>query len=243
MNAICVNQNICSEVLEKGFSCISGEDFFFDKSLEFHKDIFMKTWDDLVLDECMADNGKYRFRRFGTFNFQPLTGELEYQPNTSYFQSKDYNLMNGGIERVFAPLHPHTINNIFFKELILFNFKQFFIKEEFIGLLWKVGIHQLRIIAEPGIVGLPTPEGIHQDGEMLTSQHLIQRENISGGTFLMYDDRKQLLHQWTQLTHFDSIYFEEPRTMHAVTPIESEDNCHQGKRDVLLIGYDPILLD
>lgn len=63
---------------------------------------FASSWDDLGMDLYMADGGRYRRRRYGTFS---ITGDhiarKEHQP---HYQSRDYNLLNGGVERWFSPI-------------------------------------------------------------------------------------------------------------------------------------------
>ncbi len=230
---------IIEEVKKQGFSVIESDELKFAKGMESHKSKLMESWESLELDQHMKDGGTYRLRRYGRFTFNPKEGSLEIQKNITYFQSKDYNPLNGGEVRKFAPLTEETINNPFLRALILFNFSQLPIPEELYNGLWNVGIHQIRIIAEPGKPGNPTPEGIHKDGEMFTVQHMIQRKNIEGGVNSAYDNSKNPIGSWTQKVPFDSFYFEDDAIYHGVTPIESKDKNNPGVRDILLIDFDP----
>ncbi|MDR3415037.1 MAG: 2OG-Fe dioxygenase family protein, partial [Nevskia sp.] len=65
---------------------------------------FAASWNDLGLDTYMADGGRYRKRRHAVF----LVGEggAERQPAQPHYQSRDYNTLNGGIERWFEPVLP-----------------------------------------------------------------------------------------------------------------------------------------
>src|SRR5574340_1725654 len=67
---------------------------------------FVASWDDLGLDTYMADGGRYRRRRFGVFAAPNGTGPIVRAPHQPHYQSRDYNPLNGGIERWFAPISP-----------------------------------------------------------------------------------------------------------------------------------------
>ena len=65
---------------------------------------YSASWNDLAVDEYMADGGRYRRRRYAALEVQPGRAErLAHQP---HFQSLDYNRLNGGVERWFEPITP-----------------------------------------------------------------------------------------------------------------------------------------
>jgi hypothetical protein len=68
---------------------------------------FAASWDDLGLDTYMADGGRYRKRRFGVFG-AVRGGTIWRKPHQPHFQSRDYNPLNGGIERWFLPITDST---------------------------------------------------------------------------------------------------------------------------------------
>src|SRR5689334_648826 len=122
-------------------------------------DGFAASWDDLGVDMFMADGGRYRRRRFACF--RAATEGIARKPHQPHYQSRDYNPLNGGIERWFEPVtdrigaHPalrailatcHTL----FERLTLPPLRP---------PSWHVEIHQFRIDAREGIAGRPTPEG------------------------------------------------------------------------------------
>ena len=51
----------------------------------------------------MADGGRYRKRRFAVFAADGRRG-IARKPHQPHYQSRDYNSLNGGIERWFAPI-------------------------------------------------------------------------------------------------------------------------------------------
>ena len=66
-------------------------------------DSFAASWDDLGVDTFMADGGRYRRRRFrGVSRARPKA--IVRKPHQPHYQSRDYNPLNGGIERWFEPV-------------------------------------------------------------------------------------------------------------------------------------------
>ena len=67
---------------------------------------FADSWDDLGVDAYMADGGRYRRRRFAAFRAGPAG--IARKPHQPHYQSRDYNALNGGIERWFEPVTEAT---------------------------------------------------------------------------------------------------------------------------------------
>ena len=51
----------------------------------------------------MADGGRYRKRRFAVFGGERRAAIVR-KPHQPHYQSRDYNTLNGGIERWFEPM-------------------------------------------------------------------------------------------------------------------------------------------
>ena len=64
---------------------------------------FASSWNDLKLDHYMADGGRYRRRRHAVYA-AAAGGTVVRAPNQPHYQSRDYNALNGGIARWFAPV-------------------------------------------------------------------------------------------------------------------------------------------
>src|SRR6186997_3341573 len=64
---------------------------------------FADSWDDLPVDEHMADKGRYRRRRHAVYLVRE-DGKTERQPPQPHYQALDYNPLNGGVERWFEPI-------------------------------------------------------------------------------------------------------------------------------------------
>src|SRR6202035_4944973 len=61
---------------------------------------FAATWGDLGVDAYMAVVGRYRRRRFGVFRAAPAG--ITRKPHQPHYQRRDYNPLNGGVERWFG---------------------------------------------------------------------------------------------------------------------------------------------
>src|ERR1700676_1502898 len=111
---------------------------------------FAVSWDDLGVDTYMADGGRYRRRRFAVFR---ATNEgIARKPHQPHYQSRDYNPLNGDIERWFEPVldriaaHP-ALNAILGTCHNLFNQLT---PEQLRPAVWHVELHQFRIEARAG---------------------------------------------------------------------------------------------
>lgn len=192
----------------------------------------------LVQDRHMNDGGTYRFRRYSRFRLE--MGQLQPLEGNSILQSTEDNPLNGGVVRTFAPLSPIIAAHPLLRALIISDAKLACqCQEELAAGPLQVGVHQVRIVAVEGASGLPTPEGIHLDGESFTFQHFLGRHDASGGAFQAYDQDKKLVESWLQQECLDSVVF-RGTTWHSATPITCNPGALRGHRDVFLIDFDPL---
>jgi hypothetical protein len=103
--------------------------------------------------------------------------------------------------------------------------------------VWEVRMHQMRIVAQPDTPGLPTPEGIHQDGTDFHTLHLFRRDNVEGGETTIYGLDRSPTFRRTMRDVLDTLILEDPRIMHGVTPIVPADGKTVGKRDIFGIDF------
>ncbi len=234
-----VDADIGSSIERTHCALVHSHDFSFSPDLTESAELFGRDWAFLERDPYMADGGRYRSRRYGLFQLSAATGQLAHIPGASFYQSIDINPLNGGEKRHFAALGAEALENPFLRELILFDFAQL-TSNKHIEDDWPIGVHQIRIIAVPGVPGSPTPEGTHRDDEHYTSQHLISRHNIGGGINYFYGNGREptAVPQavWEQESYFDSYYFDRS-LWHSVSPIVSGKRDGGGHRDVLLIDF------
>jgi hypothetical protein len=200
-------------------------------------DSFARSWDDLGVDTYMADGGRYRRRRFAVFR---ATAEgFARKPHQPHYQSRDYNPLNGDIERWFEPVteriaaHPALrailgVCHLLFDRLT---------PKETRPAAWHVEIHQFRIEAHAGAEGWPTPEGMHRDGVDWVLVLLVDRVNIRSGETTIADLRKNPLGSFTLTDPLDAAVTDDNRVCHGVTPVTPLDPAQSGHRDVLVVTF------
>jgi hypothetical protein len=158
---------------------------------------FAASWHALALDNYMADAGRYRKRRHAVFHVRAAKAQngahldvhVTRQPAAPHFQSVDYNPLNGGIARHFAPIAPAIAQGAMLQALLA-RFAELVAplvaaktpENPPASVLWRAEAHQFRIEPTPEHAGLPTPEGVHRDGVDYVLVMMIARENIAAGT-------------------------------------------------------------
>ena len=198
---------------------------------------FAASWDDLGVDAYMADGGRYRRRRFACFR-AGADGILR-KPHQPHYQSRDYNPLNGGIERWFDPVTDAIATHPAMRAILAA------CREVFDGLTpaaarpaaWHVEIHQFRIDARSGAAGRPTPEGMHRDGVDWVLVLLVSRVNIDSGETSIADLAKQPLGSFTLTDPLDAAVTDDNRVYHGVTPVTPLDPSRPGHRDVLVVTF------
>lgn len=198
---------------------------------------FTASWNDLGLDTYMADGGRYRRRRFGVWSAEANGGPIARLSHQPHYQSRDYNPLNGGIERWF-PAIDTAIGSGPTMTAILATCQNLFGRLE-PGNAWRIEVHQFRVEARAGAVGQPTPEGVHHDGVDWVLVLLIHRENIRSGETSIHDslDPSRTLGSFTLTEPFAAALVDDHKVMHGVTPVEPEDPAHPGFRDVLVVTF------
>jgi hypothetical protein len=190
---------------------------------------FADSWNDLGLDTFMADGGRYRRRRFAAFSALP--GEVTRKPHQPHWQSRDYNALNGGVQRWFEPVtdaiadHPVT-QGVIAAGLDLFGNGP-----------WHVELHQFRIEARAGEAGQPTPEGAHRDGVDWVIVVLVDRRNVDSGVTDIYAPDGTSLGAFTLTAPGDAVFLDDHRVLHGVTAIRPLDPTRPAVRDVLVATF------
>lgn len=196
---------------------------------------FIASWDDLMLDAFMADQGRYRRRRYGVFRVE-ADGEITRCPHEPHYQAREYNPLNGGVARWFEPITPAMGESDSLRTILGFCGRLF-------GALrrdakrWHVEVHQFRIEARIGLAGLPTPEGVHRDGVDFVLVLLIRRHNIASGVTTIYAPDRRRLGSFTLTEPFDAALLEDARVFHGVTAVYPVDAALPAYRDVLVATF------
>lgn len=197
-------------------------------------DAFTASWDDMPVDTFMADGGRYRRRRYAVYSAD--AGQVVREAHQPHYQGLEYNALNGGVARWFAPVADAIGAGASLVTVLGFCTRLF-------GALapatrrWHIELHQFRIEALPGEAGKPTPEGVHRDGVDYVLVLLVRRINIASGTTTIHTPQGQGLGSFT-LTHpFDATLVDDRRVYHGVTPVQPIDPARPAYRDVLVVTF------
>jgi hypothetical protein len=157
---------------------------------------------------------------------------MPYQP---HYQTVDYNPLNGGVARYFAPILDDLHQSITLAALLEFGnavFSQITGNQQ-----WHIELHQFRIEARDGRMGKPTPEGVHRDGVDFVIVVMIKRVNIDSGATTIYDLDHNLVGEFTLRETFDMVLVNDRKLYHGVTPITQLEADAEAYRDVLVITF------
>jgi len=198
-------------------------------------DGFSDSWNDLGLDTYMADGGRYRRRRHAAFALS--ADGIVRKPHQPHYQSRDYNPLNGGLERWFEPVTDSIGAHPAFGAILKTCFALFdpLTPEATRPAVWHTEVHQFRIETRPGEHGRPTPEGMHRDGVDWVLVMLIRRENVSSGTTTIHDLSGNPLGSFTLQHSLESAVVDDARVFHGVTPVVPIDPARPAFRDVLVV--------
>lgn len=196
---------------------------------------FADSWNDLGLDGFMADGGRYRKRRFAAF---AATSEgVRRKPHQPHYQSRDYNALNGGVQRWFEPVTDAIADHAVTRAVIARGLAIFDPITPQPPTSWHVELHQFRIEARAGQAGLPTPEGAHRDGVDWVIVMLVDRVNVLSGVTDIYAPGGKRLGSFTLTAPADMVLLDDLRVLHGVTPIRPEDPARPALRDVLVVTF------
>ena len=195
------------------------------------------SWNDLGVDTFMADGGRYRRRRFAAF--AASGAGIERKPHQPHYQSRDYNALNGGVERWFSPITEEVAAHPAMLAILTTCHRLFdaMTPESTRPPAWHVEVHQFRIETGPEQQGLPTPEGMHRDGVDWVLVMLVRRENITSGETMMEDVAHRPVGSFTLREPMDSALVDDDRVFHGVTPLGRLDPARPAYRDVLVVTF------
>lgn len=198
---------------------------------------FAASWDDLGLDRYMADGGRYRRRRFAAFAAGPAG--IERKPHQPHYQSRDYNALNGGVERWFEPVREEIAAHPAARAILAFCNRLFtrLTPAAERPARWHVEMHQFRIEAASGGEGRPTPEGLHRDGVDWVLVLLVRRENVAEGETSITDLARRPVSRFTLAEPLDAAIVDDGRVFHGVTPVHPIEAGKPAFRDVLVVTF------
>ncbi|KEQ54822.1 2OG-Fe dioxygenase family protein [Sphingobium chlorophenolicum] len=228
---ILTNISLRHELEDYGYARLSGSDLF-DRLAIRAADwaALAQSWDDLGPDLYMADGGRYRRRRHATFACDH--GRFTPKPHQPHFQSRDYNPLNGDVQRWFDPVEQATIDNTAMQSIFAFCAHSFPLKGP-----QHVELHQFRIEARSGELGRPTPEGMHRDGVDWVFVMLVERRNVREGVTRIGAPGGRELGEFTLARPGDAVLIDDHRIMHGVTEIHALDPAQPAWRDALVLTF------
>ncbi|MFT8777087.1 MAG: 2OG-Fe dioxygenase family protein [Gluconacetobacter liquefaciens] len=198
---------------------------------------FAASWNRLGLDRYMADGGRYRRRRHATYTVSAEA--IERKKHQPHYQSRDYNELNGGIERWFRPVettigtHPALMAVLRLMRRLVTDLTPPDRRPD----AWHVEIHQFRIEARAGEPGEPTPEGLHRDGVDWVLVLMVQRENVASGETTIHDLHRRPVGHFTLTDPLDAALVDDNRVYHGVTAVRPIDAARPAWRDVLVVTF------
>lgn len=199
---------------------------------------FAASWDDLGPDLYMADGGRYRRRRHASFRI--TGGEVARKAHQPHYQSRDYNPLNGGVQRWFEPVaEAVAAGPVTAAALGLCDEVFSALGPALAGAAWHVEMHQFRIEALPDTAGQPTPEGMHQDGVDWVLVMLVGRRNVEEGVtrIARAGPGGADLDRFVLAEPMDTVLLDDHRVRHGVTPITRADPARPGWRDALVVTF------
>ena len=215
----------------QGYARLSGAETFAQLGVgvaEWHA--FADSWNDLGPDLYMADGGRYRRRRHATFRY--AAGDFMRQPHQPHYQSRDYNPLNGDVQRWFDPVEQATVDSPVCRAIFAFCAAQFPMNGT-----THVEMHQFRIEARPGEVGRPTPEGLHRDGVDHVLVMLVERRNVREGVTRIGAPDGTPLGEFMLADAGDAMLIDDRRILHGVTEIHAVDDNQPAWRDALVVTF------
>jgi hypothetical protein len=201
---------------------------------------FTASWNDLALDTYLIPHGRFRRRRHAVFAAvgtpSDRAREIVRAAHQPHFQSREYNPLQGGVERWFEPIAASVGAGPSLRTILHFCHDLFGAMAPEVR-NWRVEVHQFRIEARADEPGQPTPEGVHRDGVDYVLVLMIRRTNIVQGTTTIHARDGRLLGSFTLAEPFDAALVDDARVYHGVTPVEALDPALPAHRDVLVVTF------
>ncbi|KDU96872.1 hypothetical protein CFR78_07770 [Komagataeibacter rhaeticus] len=198
---------------------------------------FAGSWNRLGLDRYMADGGRYRRRRHATFAISARG--IQRKKHQPHYQSRDYNELNGGIERWFRAVEPEMGEHPALRAILrlMHRIVTDMSDPAHVPDVWHTEVHQFRIEALDSTPGQPTPEGLHRDGVDWVMVVMVRRENVMSGETTIHDLQRTMVGGFMLDQPLDTAVVNDNRVYHGVTAVRSLDPTRPAYRDVLVVTF------
>ena len=193
-------------------------------------DEFRLSFSVLAKDSYMRSGDNYRFRAFSKGIL--IGNEIYWDDNSAFFQAQNINKYMGGVERVFDPLCV-AAQQAAQQLIIASNFFPPGSRQQY-----QLGCHQIRIIVTESNIGMPAPEGFHQDGFEHIIISCIDSDNIYGGLTLLklFGNESTTPLYTSELGPGSALLLDDVAVEHYTTPITHKIPGN-GYRDVLVLTF------
>ena len=193
-------------------------------------DALKKSFAILPDDEYLKSVKKFRKRRYSTGfikDNQLHWGKTKEKP---FEQSKSINKYVGNIKRNFKPLT--KVVKSYMEKVFLTNVLKHLPPSDY-----EIGVHQIRVVADNQNMGVPAPEGIHQDGFDYVSILSVSNQNAAGGVSILLSSQnhQDIVFEQT-LQPGSCLLLNDGNLFHYVSPIVPKlpGNCF---RDVIITTF------
>ena len=253
---------ISEELKVRGFSFIKND--VFDYNLDFYESFSDLKNEVRNIPFDVYDKNKSRKRIYGRYTLIPwlergddliATPGRHYEfcgsYGLSFKQPANLNQEEYGKKRVFDVIGENIYNNSALKSLIRTFWSISKINEDELDFPVQVGVHIVKMEANPGEVAFASPNRVHCDGEPYTFATLVGKENVSGGRNVITDRKfmnykienvpqKSVKAEFTLDNELDSYVVSDEKVAHYVSPVMPNKEKETAQRTILLIDYTPL---
>jgi len=175
-----------------------------------------------------------RFRRYAKgkieIPFQPDSFDIHLDYSPLFVQEVDDFRKEA---REFQPLEERVMDDTLFQ--LITQLGALVLTHQMKASLIHFHLHQVRLLAYPGLPADNAPEGIHQDGaDWIVSALVLNKNQVREGRSMVYNQNKQAIYG-TCLEEGEFLFQNDRDLWHDATPIQSVEG-YVGYRDIL--GFD-----
>lgn len=225
-------KNTVEKLLTKGYGHLQPDFYLTDnysEELREIQDSYMK-----IQGDCFNKGGRNR-----AYHCLTLKEGKFFNSTSSYAQSAEYNMMDGGKKRNFPEINERLLNTNLFRKLLMLDVK--ICKEteliEFKDTV-SIGIHQIRYFATAEQPAYSTPVWLHRDDETIVFIHFFgQNSSAIGGTNYIAKSSDEII-KVLHLTEPLETLILSKKYMHSLSPIGVKPGEKEAYRDVLILTFE-----
>ncbi|MFK0691139.1 2OG-Fe dioxygenase family protein [Mesorhizobium sp. IMUNJ 23033] len=229
-------------MVHSGFCYLKGDEFILTNE---EKAELAKVQDHFaVLPRDPYGQASNRYRQFSRYLLIPFAGLLIPRPERTptYRQHAAFNDEAPDLARQFEAIPGRFLSSDLIRALIVHDFQNSPFDEHSLSLPFEVGLHFIRLQAEPDKPGIAVPNRLHKDGEPFTWIHLINRSGVTGGENIVTDNEQaNVLCEAILNSPLDTIGIVDDQVWHQVKPVYAEAHVRMGFRDVVLVDFTPMV--